>query len=136
MNKVFLIGNLTKDPELSVTNSGVSVCRLTIAVSRTFKNPEGERETDFFNIIAWRGLADNCNKFLKKGNKVSVVGSIQNRTFEGNDGVKKYYTEISADDIEFLTPKNSDDEGRNFKDNNNKKEVSSLEQIDDDSLPF
>ena len=79
MNKVILIGNLTKDPELSVTNSGVSVCRFTIAVSRRFASQDGERETDFFNIVAWRGLAENCNKFLRKGNKTCVIGSIQNR---------------------------------------------------------
>ena len=68
MNKVILIGNLTKDPELSTTNSGISVCRFTLAVPRRFANAEGERETDFFNITVWRAQAENCNKYLKKGN--------------------------------------------------------------------
>ena len=65
MNKVYLIGNLTRDPELSTTTSGVSVCRLSIAVSRRFSNADGERGTDFFNITAWRGTAGNCAKFLR-----------------------------------------------------------------------
>ena len=65
MNKVFLIGNLTKDPELATTNSGVSVCRFTLAVTRNFSNADGERETDFLNIIVWRGQAENCHKYLK-----------------------------------------------------------------------
>ena len=81
MNKVMLIGNLTRDPELSTTNSGVSVCRFSIAVQRSFRNNEGEREADFFNIVVWRGLADNCHKFLKKGSKCCVIGRIQNGIF-------------------------------------------------------
>ena len=72
MNKVILIGNLTKDPELTTTTSGISVCRFTLAVSRRFTNSEGERETDFINIVVWRNLADNCHKFLRKGSKAAV----------------------------------------------------------------
>lgn len=103
MNKTILIGNLTRDPELSATPSGVSVCKMSIAVNRNFTNANGERETDFFNIVAWRGLADNCAKFLSKGKKIAVVGSIQNRSYETENG-KKYITEIMADEIEFLSP--------------------------------
>lgn len=103
MNKTFLIGNLTRDPELTATPSGVSVCKMSIAVNRNFTNANGERDTDFFNIVAWRGLADNCGKFLSKGKKIAVVGSIQNRSYESN-GEKKYVTEIMADEIEFLSP--------------------------------
>ena len=66
MNKVFLIGNLTKDPELATTNSGISVCRFTLAVSRTYSNSEGERDTDFLNVVVWRGKAENCKKYLNK----------------------------------------------------------------------
>ena len=136
MNKVVLIGNLTKDPELRVTNSGISVCSFSIAVSRKFANQDGERETDFFNIVAWRERADTCNKFLRKGNKVCVAGSIQTRTYEAADGSKRQAVEIVMEDFEFLTPKNSNegDEGRNYQDR--KEEVSTLEPIDDDSLPF
>ncbi len=103
MNKTILIGNLTRDPELTQTPNGVSVCKMSIAVNRNFTNANGERDTDFFNIVAWRGLADNCGKFLSKGKKIAVVGSIQNRSYETENG-KKFVTEIMADEIEFLSP--------------------------------
>ena len=86
MNKVILIGNLTKDPELSTTTSGISVCRFTVAVSRRFTNSEGERETDFINIVVWRNLADNCHKFLRKGSKAAVIGNIQTRSYDAQAG--------------------------------------------------
>ncbi|MGN1227561.1 MAG: single-stranded DNA-binding protein [Christensenellales bacterium] len=131
MNKVILIGNLTRDPEISTTANGISMCRFSIAVSRRFKNAEGEAETDFFNIIAWRAVADNCGKFLKKGTKVAVVGSIQNRSYDAEDGTKRYVTDIVADEVEFLTPKSaSSDEVVK------KETISDLQPIDDDSLPF
>lgn len=103
MNKTFLIGNLTRDPELTQTPNGVSVCKMSIAVNRNFTNANGERDTDFFNVVAWRGLADNCGKFLSKGKKIAVCGSIQNRSYETENG-KKFITEIMADEIEFLSP--------------------------------
>lgn len=135
MNKVTLIGNLTRDPESSTTSSGIALCRFSIAVTRRFsRNGEGEQETDFFNIVAWRGLAENCSKFLKKGSKVAIFGSIQNRTYDAEDGTKRYVTDIVADDVEFLTPKGSADEGA-FK-KPDQAPVSDLQPIDDDSLPF
>lgn len=88
MNKVFLIGNLTRDPELSSTTSGISYCRFTLAVSRNFASKDGKRETDFINIRVWRALADNCAKYLKKGSKAAVSGSIQTSSYDGNDGQK------------------------------------------------
>ena len=105
MNKAILIGNLTRDPELRTTPNGVSVCSFSIAVNRRRTNQQGERETDFFNIIAWRGLGENCAKYLAKGRKVSVIGEIQTRTYDAKDGTKRYVTEIIADDVEFLTPR-------------------------------
>ncbi len=102
MNRATLIGNLTRDPELRMTQNGVSVCTFSIAVQRRFANQQGERPADFFNIVCWRGLADNCGKYLKKGSKVGVCGSIQNRTYEAQDGTKRYITEIIADEVEFL----------------------------------
>ena len=105
MNKIFLIGNLTRDPELSTTNSGISVCRISIAVSRRFANADGSRETDFFNVVAWRAIAENCAKYLKKGSKIAVMGSIQNHSYEGTDGTKRYTTDITAEEIEFLSTK-------------------------------
>lgn len=106
MNKVFLIGNLTKDPEIRSTQSGVAVCNFTIAVNRRFKNANGQQETDYLNIIAWRQLAELCSKYLAKGRKVAVTGSIQARTYEAKDGSKRTAWDIVADEVEFLTPQN------------------------------
>lgn len=107
MNKVFLIGNLTKDPEMRSTQSGVAVCNFTIAVNRRFRNQQtGQQETDFLNIIAWRQLAELCSKYLAKGRKVAVTGSIQTRTYEAKDGSKRSTFDIVADEVEFLTPQN------------------------------
>ena len=136
MNKVFLIGNLTRDPELSETNSGVPVCRFAIAVNRRFSAGDAERQTDFFNVTAWRGLADNGAKFCKKGNKVAVTGSIQIRNYEDNAGQKRTFVDIIADDVEFLTPKGgaSSDDG-DYAPAPRKKPA--LEAFDDDSdIPF
>ena len=130
MNKAILIGNLTKDPELSTTNSGISVCRFTLAVSRRFVGASGERETDFLNIIAWRSQAENCSKYLRKGSKCAVVGSIQTRSYDAQDGSKRYITEITADEVEFLATKAG--EGMTDK----KEDVAELQPIDDDTLPF
>lgn len=135
MNKVILVGNLTRDPELSETSTGVAVCRFSIAVSRDFANADGNRETDFFNITVWRGRAENCGKYLKKGNKVAVVGSLQNRSYEDKDGVKRYVTDIVASEVEFLTPKGAvseDDTPPAVV----KRERPQLEAIDDNQLPF
>lgn len=133
MNRVYLIGNLTRDPELATTTSGVSVCRFSIAVSRRFSNAEGEREADFFNIVVWRAQGENCHKYLKKGSKCAVCGSLQNRSYDANDGTKRNITEIVADEVEFLSTKSNGDGMDKASD---KKEVAELEPIDDDSLPF
>ena len=135
MNKVYLIGNLTRDPEISTTTSGISVCRMSIAVSRRFSNAEGGRDTDFFNVTAWRGTADNCAKFLKKGNKIAVSGSIQTRTYDRNDGTKGFSIDIVADEVEFLSSKNdgSAEGGMGVAGGS---PVSDLQPIDDDNLPF
>ena len=132
MNRVYLIGNLTRDPELATTTSGVSVCRFSLAVQRRFSNAEGEREADFFNVVVWRAQGENCHKYLKKGSKCAVVGSLQNRSYDANDGTKRTITEIVADEVEFLTTKSAADSDRPA----DRKEVSELEPIDDDSLPF
>jgi single-strand DNA-binding protein len=108
MNKVFLIGNLTKNPELSTTGSGISVCKFTLAVSRRFSNKDGVRDTDFLPVIVWREQADHCNKYLKKGSKAAVSGSIQTRTYDAEGG-RRYITEIIADEVQFLTTKNDSD---------------------------
>ena len=104
MNKVFLIGNLTRDPELRSTTTGRSVCSFSIAVNRTFANQMGERITDFFNIIVWGKQGENCAKYLAKGRKVAIIGELQTRTYE-KDGQKRTVTEINASDVEFLSPR-------------------------------
>jgi len=129
MNKVILIGNLTKDPELTTTNSGISVCRFTLAVSRRYVGTSGERETDFLNIVVWRNQADNCSKYLKKGSKCAVVGSLQTRSYDAQDGSKRYVTEITADEVEFLSSRAGEGAER-------KEELAELQPIDDDTLPF
>ncbi|MBQ0099282.1 MAG: single-stranded DNA-binding protein [Firmicutes bacterium] len=134
MNKVILIGNLTRDPELTETPNGIAVCRFSIAVLRDYANSDGARETDFFNITVWRGRAENCGKYLKKGNKVAVVGSLQTRSYEDKDGIKRNVTDIIASEVEFLTPKNSGTEDGEVV--SAKKERPTLEAIDDNQLPF
>lgn len=105
MNKVVMIGNLTKPPKTSKTSNGVMYSSFSIAVNREYKDEHGEKITDYFNVIAWRGLAELANKYLDKGRKVCVVGQIQTRSYENKDGVKVNTFDIVADEIEFLTPK-------------------------------
>ena len=137
MNKVILIGNLTRDPELTETPSGVAVCRFAIAVSRDYANADGTRETDFFNITVWRGRAENCGKYLKKGNKVAVIGSLQNRSYEDKDGIKRNVTDVVANEVEFLTPKNAQsDVDSDVPVMSARRERPQLEAIDDNQLPF
>lgn len=133
MNKVIEIGNLTKDPEHSTTTSGISVCKMSIAVNRNFTNANGERETDYFNIVAWRGLADNCARYLSKGKKIAVVGSLQNRSYESN-GEKKYVTEIMANEIEFLSPLG--ESGQQQQSPPKKSKFGDMKPVDNDDLPF
>lgn len=103
MNRATMIGRLTRDPELRQTQSGVSVCTFTLAVQRRYANQQGERETDFFNVVCWRALAENCGKYLKKGSKAGVHGSLQNRSYEAKDGTKRTVTEVIAEEVEFLS---------------------------------
>ena len=108
MNKVYLIGNLTRDPEMRSTSAGIPVCNFSIAVNRRFKNAQtGQQETDFFNIVAWRQLAELCGRYLAKGRKVAVVGSIQTRSYEAQDGSKRTAFDIVADEVEFLSSANA-----------------------------
>ena len=136
MNKVYLIGNLTRDPEVSETTGGVPYCRFSIAVNRNFTNADGNREADFFNIIVWRGQAEPCGRFLKKGSKIALVGSLQNRSYEDKDGVKRNVTDIIANEVEFLTPKSAQSEFDDAPMVSAKRERPQLEAIDDNQLPF
>lgn len=104
MNKITLIGNLTNDPELRATTSGAQVCAFTIAVNRRFANSDGEKQTDFFRINAWRQLGEVCAKHLAKGRKVAVVGELQARLYDAKNGDKRMSLDVAADEVEFLSP--------------------------------
>lgn len=107
INTVVLVGRLTKDPELKYTQSGIAVTRFTLAVNRTYTNQQGQREADFVNCVAWRKQADNIANHLRKGSLAGIEGRIQTRNFEGKDGNRVFMTEILANSIQFLEPKNS-----------------------------
>lgn len=107
INRVVLLGRLTKDPELRYTPSGVAVATFTLAVDRRFSNQQGERETDFIFIVAWRQLAELCANYLKKGQQAAVEGRLQTRSYENRDGQKVYVTEVVADNVQFLSPPRS-----------------------------
>lgn len=136
MNKVMLIGNLTRDPELITTNSGISVCRFSLAVQRRYTNASGEREVDFLDIVVWRGQGENCHKYLKKGSKCCVIGQIQKRSYEAQDGTKRYITEITADEVEFLSTKSSGNDEDSYSKGPTNEVVANLQPVDDDTLPF
>lgn len=106
LNKCILIGNLTKDPELNTTPNGIEVCKFTLAVSRKFN----KEETDFLPIVAWRKTAELCGQYLYKGSKVAICGSIQTRSYEAQDGGKRYITEIVADEVQFLDSKREEEQ--------------------------
>jgi single-strand DNA-binding protein len=107
MNRVVLVGRLTKDPDLRYTPNGVPVATFTLAVNRPFSNQQGEREADFINCVVWRKPAENVANFLKKGSLAGVDGRIQTRNYEGQDGKRVYVTEVQAESVQFLEPKSS-----------------------------
>lgn len=106
MNRVILIGNLTRDPESGKTASDISYCKFSIAVSRRFSTTN---EVDFLNIVCWRQLAENCSKYLVKGKKVAVSGSVQMRNYETPNGEKRFAVDIVADEVEFLSPASTEE---------------------------
>ena len=105
MNKLTVIGRLTKDPDLRATSSGDKVCSFTVAVDRRGKKQEGRQNADFFNVSAWRVLGENCHKYLSKGKMVCVIGPVSVRTYQANDGSTRAVMEVQADEVEFLSPK-------------------------------
>lgn len=111
MNKVFLIGRLTRDPELRYTGSNTAVASFSLAVNRNFTNQAGEREADFINIVVWRKQAENVKNYLTQGSQVAIDGRIQTRSYDDNEGKKRYVTEVVADNVEFLGSKNSNGNG-------------------------
>ena len=115
MNKVFLIGRLTRDPELRYTGSNTAVATFSIAVNRNFSNQNGEREADFINIVVWRKQAENVKNYLSQGSQVAIDGRLQSRSYDDNNGQKRYVTEVVADNVEFLGSKNSSSSSNNTK---------------------
>ena len=140
MNKFIGIGRLTRAPELKTTASGLSVCSFDIAINRRFRDEAGEQVTDFFHIITWRGLADNCAKYLNKGSRVAVCGNLQNRSYEDRNGVKRTVTEVCAEDVDFLSSVAKEDEtgqsAASTPQSAQKKTVAELEPVENDGLPF
>jgi len=143
MNKVILIGNLAADPESRTTQSGIAQCTLRLAVQRRFANQQGVREADFFTVVCWRQTAEFCSRYLSKGRKIAVEGSLQTRSYDAQDGSKRYVTEVIADNVEFCDSR--PDGARPRTDNpppvqeppagygmNN----GGFTEIDDDELPF
>ncbi|GAW29384.1 single-stranded DNA-binding protein [Carboxydocella sp. ULO1] len=110
LNRIILIGRLTRDPELRYTNTGKAVARFTLAVDRPFKNQAGEREADFINVVVWGQMAENCSKYLSKGKLAAVDGRLEIRSFEGQDGQKRWVAEVAAETVRFLSPRESQPE--------------------------
>jgi single-strand DNA-binding protein len=151
MNRACLVGRLTRDPELRYTGSNIPVATFTIAINRTYTNQSGEREADFINIVVWRKQAENVKNFLSQGSLVSIEGRIQTRSYDAQDGAKRYVTEVVADSVQFLETKaqaqsrSKDNNNFDFKDEEPK--TTSIEEdpfadfgssieISDDDLPF
>ena len=118
MNKVILIGRLTRDPELRYTSSNIPVATFSLAVDRTFTGQNGERETDFINIVVSRKQAENCKNYINQGSQVAVEGRIQTRNYEDQNGQKRYVTEVVADNVQFLDTKASREQRMNNNSNN------------------
>ena len=144
MNRLFIIGNLTNNPDVRVTQNGDKVCSFGVAVNRRRARAQGQEQTDFFRVSAWRGLAENCEKYLAKGRKVAVTGSVSVNVYTTQNGVTRASMEVIADDVEFLTPKS---EAQNENDNPPQAVVQSSQaeqvmkeggyvEVDDDELPF
>ncbi len=148
MNKVILIGRLARDPELRTTSSGIASLNFSLAVARNFTNQNGEREADFINCVAWRKQAENMAKYCQKGSQVAVEGRITTRSYDAQDGTKRYVTEVVCDNVTFLGSKGSSN-NMNFNDDNGSKDLEVTDipvdpyqdfgeeiTLSDDDLPF
>ena len=154
INRVVLVGRLTKDPELRYSPSGIAMARFTLAVNRTFSNQQGEREADFISCVVWRKQAENTANFLKKGSLAGVEGRIQTGSYEGQDGKRVYTTDVIADSVQFLEPRGNagqsdqgagnQNSGQHVDNSNNYSRVdddpfgnsSGPIEVSDDDLPF
>ena len=136
MNQVTLIGNLANDPESRVTNSGKAQCSFRLAVQRRFANAQGVREADFLNVVCWGKTAENCARYLAKGRKAAVQGSIQTRSYDAQDGSKRYVTEVVADEVEFLSPRDSGEFDSFAPSQSGNRPSGDMQSVQDDDLPF
>lgn len=130
MNKCHFIGNLCADPELRTTPTGISVCTFRIAVNRRFKDADGNQQTDFIPVTCWRQLADLCGKYLSKGKKVAISGSLQSRSYEDKSGQRRTAYDVVADEVEFLSPKGEASSVDDYP------EQTAFDDMDDSGLPF
>ena len=129
MNKVILIGNLTREPEMGTTKSGIAYCRFCIAVQRDYRDADGNRGADFFNCVAWRNTAEYCGKYLNKGSKLTVCGRLTTNTYETNDGTKRQNIEITVEEADIVFARAAEGEQREDKTS------ASMTPVDDE-LPF
>ncbi|MCM3716277.1 single-stranded DNA-binding protein [Alkalihalobacillus oceani] len=152
LNRVVLVGRLTRDPELRYTPNGVAVTNFTLAVNRPFTNNEGERAADFVNCVVWRKPAENVANYLKKGSLAGIDGRIQTRSYDNNEGRRVFVTEVVADSVQFLDTRTSNSGGNGSQGNGGNKQQSNQQQfggfnedpfndsapidISDDDLPF
>lgn len=145
MNKLLLIGNLTRDPEMRSTRDGIPVCSFTVAVNRRNKGAQaGQPDADFFRVTAWRGLGEICGRYLLKGRKVAVTGPVSVSTYQGNDGAFRASMEVTADDVEFLTPRDAGIDAEEMKYQSMERQAIQQEsaaqpqfvEVNDDDLPF
>lgn len=148
MNKVVLVGNLARDPEMRTTQNGIACCNFTVAVNRKYSNQQtGQREADFINCVAWRQTAEFVQKYFSKGNKIGLSGSLQTRSYDARDGSKRYATEVLVDDVEFVVPKSDNPPSASTaapypsaqhppRTEQTRMDTSGFSQVDDDELPF
>ncbi|MED5094517.1 single-stranded DNA-binding protein [Bacillus safensis] len=151
LNRVVLVGRLTKDPELRYTPNGTPVATFTLAVNRTFTNQSGEREADFINCVAWRRIAENTANFLKKGSLAGVDGRLSTRNYENQQGQRVFVTEVQAESVQFLDSKNKNSDSNNGTQYNQQNQYNNDQynqqqppnqpnnnpiDINDDDLPF
>lgn len=129
LNRVILIGRLTKDPELRYTPNGTAVASFTLAVNRGFANQQGEREADFIPIVVWQKQAENCANYISKGSLVAVEGRIQVRNYDGKDGQRRWVTEVVAENVRFLDKRDSGE-------NTGMKSFGNEVEFSDDDIPF
>ncbi|MBE7320294.1 single-stranded DNA-binding protein [Staphylococcus epidermidis] len=142
LNRVVLVGRLTKDPEFRTTPSGVEVATFTLAVNRTFTNAQGEREADFINVVVFRKQAKNVNDYLSKGSLAGVDGRVQSRNYENNEGRRVFVTEVVADSVQFLDTKGNNQPRKQQEQTTKTKSKNPFENatdpidITDEDLPF